>query len=68
MLAATSDGGKKRLQFFEALAVGVLHRGGLQDEAEVLTKAALDGVVEREVEDIAGRFAGDDAAMEGVLG
>ena len=46
------DGGQQRLQFFEPLAVGVLHGGGLQDQAEVLTQAALDGVVEREVEDV----------------
>ena len=42
--------------------------GGLEDEAEVLAEAALDGVVEGEIEDAAGGFAGDDAAVEGVLG
>ncbi len=61
-------GGKKRLQFFETLAVGVFHGGGLEDEAEILAQAALDGIVEREVEDGVGCFAGDDAAVVGILG
>ena len=67
MLAVGVDGGKKRLQLLETLAVGVLHGGGLEDETEVLAQAALDGVVEREIEDAIGRFAGDDAAVERVL-
>lgn len=62
------DRGEKRLQLFKTLAVGVFDTGGLQDEAEILAKAALDGVVEREVHDVAGGFADDDAAVVGVLG
>ena len=46
------DGGKQGLELLEPLAVGVLLRGGLQDQAEVLAQAALDGVVEREIEDV----------------
>ncbi len=61
------DGGEQGLKLFEALAVGVLLGGALEDEAEVLAEAALDGVVEREIEDAVGGFAGDDAAFEGVL-
>jgi hypothetical protein len=51
----------------EALAVGVFHGGGLEDDAEVLAETALDRVVKREVEYGVGGFAGDDAAAKGIL-
>ena len=61
------DGGEKSLQLFESLAVCVLDGRSLEDEAEILPEAALDGVIEREIEDTTGGFVDDDAAMEGVL-
>ena len=66
--AGCVDGGQKGLQLFETLSVGVFHGGVLQDQTEVLAQAALDCVVEGEIENAAGGFAGDDAAVEGVLG
>ena len=59
--------GEQSLELFEALTVGVLLGGGLEDEAEVLAKTALDGFVEGEVNDGAGGFAGDEGALVGVL-
>ena len=59
--------GQERLELLEALAIGVLLRGGLQDEAEVLTQTALDGVVERQVDGRSGGLAGDQGAFKGVL-
>jgi hypothetical protein len=61
------DGGEKLLELLEPLAVGGGDGGLLQDDAEVLAKAALDGVVEGEIEDGAGVLAGDDRAFIGVL-
>ncbi len=55
---------EESLEFFEALAVGVFDRGALEDEAEILTEAALNGIVEGKIEDAVGGFAGDDASVE----
>jgi len=61
------DGRQKRLQLLKTLAVRVLLRGGLQDQAKILTKSALDSVIQREIEHAVGRLAGNHAALEGVL-
>ena len=61
-------GGKQGLKLFEALTVGVLLGGGLEEEAKVLAEAALDGIVEGEIKDCSGGLAVDDAAFEGVRG
>ena len=63
-----ADGGKKRLQLFKTLAVCVLFGRTLQNDSEVLTETALDGIVQREIEYAAGRFVCDDASVERVLG
>jgi hypothetical protein len=49
--------------------VGVLLGGGLQDQTEVVAQAALDGIVEREIEDdaVANAIPGNERAFEGVL-
>ena len=51
------DGWEQRLKLLKLLALGVLLRCGLQDQAEVLTQATGNRVVEREVKDGVRRFA-----------
>ena len=43
-----------------------LRGGALQDDAEILFEAAVDGFVEREWQDRAGVFSGDERALIGI--
>ena len=62
--SVAGDGRQQRLQLFELLALGVLLRGRLQDEAEILAQATRNRVIERKIEHRVGGLAFDQRSLE----